>query len=452
MSETEENQDSARSRSLKSRFARLSFFNILANLSVPLASLIDTALLGHLPDIVFLAGVALGIVMFDYVYWTFGFLRMATTGLVAQAHGQGNREEVRLVLYRSLILAGSIGLLLIAAAEPLRELGFRFLHGAPEVERAGRAYFDARILSAPATLANFAFLGWFLGREESFQVLMITVTGGVVNIVSSYLLIAHFGLAAYGAGLGTTISQYAMVLLSLVIYSRYDGEGAIKWRQVWSPNKLWSLFRLNRDILFRTLALITTFAIFTNISSLLGTVVLAANAVLLRFLTLAAYFVDGAAFATESLAGVAYGRRDFGSLEKLRRHALRFGLALTVPFVVIFLLVPKWPIRLLVTQEGVVDLASQSAIWLALTILCGSVAYIYDGYFLGLTAGRELRNAMLLSTLAVFLPGTWLALRLESNLVLWWSMIGFMVIRSLTLHKSQRGLAARLQLDPLSRN
>ena len=144
-------------RSLKSRFVKLSFFNILANLSVPLASLIDTALLGHLPDIVFLAGVALGIVVFDYVYWTFGFLRMATTGLVAQAHGQRNHQEVRLILYRALILAGAIGLLLIFFSEPVRELSFRLLQGTSAVEKSGRAYFDARILSAPATLANFAF-------------------------------------------------------------------------------------------------------------------------------------------------------------------------------------------------------------------------------------------------------------------------------------------------------
>ncbi len=450
MTRSEESQALESSRTLKSRFARLSFFNILANLSVPLASLIDTALLGHLPDIVFLAGVALGIVIFDYVYWTFGFLRMATTGLVAQALGQGNHREVRLTLYRSLILAGSIGLLLVAGAEPLRELGFRLLHGAPGVEQSGRAYFDGRILSAPATLANFAFLGWFLGREESRHVLLITVTGGVVNILSSYLLIAHFGLAAYGAGLGTTISQYTMLLLALSIYSRHAGETSITWRDICSPTKVRPLFRLTRDILLRTLALVTTFAVFTNVSSLLGTAVLAANAVLLRFLTLAAFFIDGAAFATESLAGIAYGGGDLESLDRLRRLALRSGLALAAPFTLIFLFFSKIPIGVLVSQPDVITLAGQSAIWLALTILCGAVAYIYDGYFLGLTAGRELRNSMILSALGVFVPGAWLALRFESNLVLWWSMIAFMLVRSLTLHKAQIGLVARLQATELS--
>jgi MATE family multidrug resistance protein len=190
------------SSSLTRRFLRLSALNALANLSVPLAGLADAGMLGHLRDLRHLGGVALASVLFDFIYWTFGFLRMGTTGTAAQARGRGDRPELYRVLYRSLLLAAGVAAAVLALQVPLRELGFSLLQGEPEVEAAGRAYFGARIWAAPATLANFAFLGWFLGREESGRALILTVAANASNIAFNYWLIIHLGWNAYGAGLG----------------------------------------------------------------------------------------------------------------------------------------------------------------------------------------------------------------------------------------------------------
>lgn len=422
---------------LSRRFARLTALNIAANVTVPLASLVDTALLGHLAEIRFLAGVALGAVLFEYVYWTFGFLRMGTTGTTAQALGRGDGREIFLVLYRSWALALGLGLAILVLQVPLRELGFALLSGSPEVEAAGREYFNGRVWAAPAALANFAFLGWFLGREESGRALVMTVAGNLVNVAASYVLIARLGWAAFGAGLGTAISQYVMLAIALALFLGRPGRVAWRWSEVWDAARLRQLFRLNRDILVRTVSLITAFALFTNFSSMLGTAALAANAILLRFLTLAAYLIDGAAFASESLAGALHGRGDRSGLGRLHRVALAVGLLFALPFLATFLLLPGPSLGLLTSQAQTIELARRHIAWLVPTVAIGSVAYVYDGLFLGLTAGRTLRNSMIAS-LALFLPAALFAVHSGSNHLLWLSLVGFMAARAATLHFAWR--------------
>ncbi len=421
---------------LRRRFARLTFINIISNITVPLASLVDTALLGHLESIRFLAGVALAAVIFEYVYWSFGFLRVGTTGTTAQAVGRGDTGEVYLTLYRSLLLAWLLAAAILLLQLPLRELGFLLLGGAPEVEAAGRAYFNARIWAAPATLSNFVFLGWFLGREESGAALAMTAVANLANVLLDYVFIVELDLAAFGAGLGTAISQVLMLLTALLLLRTRKGKIPWVWSEVWQTQALTRLFRLNRDILLRTVALISAFALFTNFSSLLGTVILTANAILLRWVMLAAYLIDGAAFATESLAGILAGTGDRKALRRLQRLALKSGVVLALPFCAVALIRPEGPIRLLTSHPQTLETALNYLPWLAPLLFFGSLAYIYDGLFLGLTAGRALRNAMLISTLGAFLPLAALALRLESNHLLWASLVAFMLARAATLWKA----------------
>lgn len=422
------------------RFWRLTALNILANVTVPLASLIDTALLGHLADIRFLAGVALASVLFEYLYWTFGFLRMGTTGITAQAVGRGEEVEVYLVLYRSLAFAWLVGALILALQAPLSDLGFSLLSGTPEVENAGISYFGARVWATPATLSNFVFLGWFLGREESGTALLLTVITNVANIVANYLFIVHMGLAAFGAGLGTAVSQYLGLLAAFVVFLSRPGRIPWHWAQVWRPSAIAELFRLNRDILIRTVALITAFAVFTNCSSLLGTIVLAANAVLQRLVMLAAYLIDGAAFATESLAGILLGEADRPALFRLRRLALLSGVGIASLCCVLYLGWPETLLRLLTTHDATVEVSLTHLPWLVPTLLFGALAYIYDGLFLGLTAGRPLRNAMLISLFLAFLPVALAAVQLGNNHLLWASMVTFMMARAATLWRASRVL------------
>ena len=425
--------------SLFGRFARLTFLNVLANITVPMASLVDTALLGHLADLRFLAGVALAAVLFEYVYWSFGFLRMGTTGTTAQAWGRKDTSAVFLTLYRSLVVALALAVGILVLQVPLRELGFALLSGAPEVEAAGRAYFNARIWAAPATLSNFVLLGWFLGREESGAALVLTVVANLTNIVCNYIFIVHMGLAAFGAGLGTAISQYAVLATGLLLWHQRPGRIPWRWSEISDSTALKSMFRLNRDILLRTVALVTAFAVFTNCSALMGTVVLAANTVLQRLVMLVAYLVDGAAFAAESLGGIFGGASDSASFKRLYRIAMTSGLLLTLPLLALFLGFPESVIGILTSHPDAIETAVRYLPWLVPVLGIGALAYIFDGLFLGLTAGRSLRNAMLIS-LGAFLPLAGIAVMRQDNHLLWFSLAVFMLARALTLGWASRGV------------
>ena len=425
---------------LHRRFFRLALINILTNVTVPLVGLVDTAMLGHLADIRFLAGVALASILFDYIYWSFGFLRMGSTGTTAQAVGRDDTHEVYLVLYRFLAVAGALGIALIVLKAPARELGFVLLSGEPGVEAAGRDYFDARIWGAPATLCNYAFLGWYLGREESRHALVMTVIGNLANVGLNYVFIIRMGLAAQGAGLATMASQYLMLAVAVAIFLQVGKPIAWRWREVMHRERLVALTKLNVDIMVRTFCLQTTFAVFTNFSSLMGTTILAANAIILRLLLLASYFIDGAAFASESLAGIFRGQGDPGRLKKLVRLSLLSGLGFAVLFLVALGLTSGLFFRLLTSHEDVIRTAVRYHLWFVPVLLFGSQAYMWDGIFLGLTAGRALRNSMLVSTVLVFLPVAALALYLGSPHLLWAALVLFMVARTVTLGIASRDL------------
>src|SRR6476469_3426462 len=255
------------------RFYRLAIVNILSNLMVPLAGLIDVAFLGHLAEIRHLGGVALATVLFNYLYWTFGFLRMGTTGMTAQAVGQGDREGALLVGLRHGLVALGIGLLILLLQVPLRAIGFALLSATAEVKLAGQAYYNALIWGAPATLMNYVLMGWFLGREQSGKVLLLSAISNLTNSFMDYFFVVRWGWEGAGAGASTALSQYLMLLTGIFLVCR-----EIQWSQVqaiaskiWEPIALKAAFTLNREILIRTFALISTFAVFTNLSSTFGT-------------------------------------------------------------------------------------------------------------------------------------------------------------------------------------
>ncbi|HSR69526.1 MAG TPA: MATE family efflux transporter [Acidobacteriota bacterium] len=422
----------AKQRSLQRRFWTLTGLNILSNITVPLVGLVDTAMLGHLDHIRFLAGVALASVIFDYVYWSFGFLRMATTGTTAQAVGRGDERQVYLTLYRSLALALGIGVTLLVLQQAISALGFALLSGQPGVEAAGRDYFRARIWGAPATLSTFALLGWFLGREEAGKALTINLIGNLANVLLNYLFIIRWGWAAFGAGAATMASSYLMAGVGLVLLLRLRPQRVVRG-EVLDWKGLSALLRLNGDILLRTLGLITAFGLFANFSAKLGTSFLAANTILLRFLSFAAFAIDGVAFASESLAGILQGGSDRSGLQRLVRLSLLSSLAMAVGFILLLLAADGALIGLITSHQDIVGLALDYRWGLFLTVLLGSLAYAYDGLFLGLTAGRLLRNSMLIATFLVFLPLSLLAVARQSNTLLWTGLIAFMLARSTLL-------------------
>jgi MATE family multidrug resistance protein len=425
-------------RGLGSRFLRLALPNALANLTVPLAGLVDTAMLGHLGEIHHLAGVGLGSIIFDYVYWTFGFLRMGTTGLTAQAMGRGDREEVLLLLLRALGLAVTIALALLLLQAPLRDLGFAVLSGETAVEGAGRAYYDARIWGAIPTLANFAFLGWFLGRERAGYVLVMTLVANGANIALDYVFIVRLGLEAYGAGLATMLSQYLMLAVALIFLARERPRARGLLRRIFQRGPLIELLKLNRDILIRTFCLITAFSAFTNLSAVIGTGTLAANLILLRIVNTVAHLIDGGAFATESLAGIFKGRGDIRALRRLLRLAMFWGEGLALGALFALFLFPEPIYALLTSHADVIGEIRTLHVWLVAALPLGAAAYIFDGFFLGLATGRILRNTMLLALVAGFAPAALAAYALGSNQLLWLALTLFFASRTATLAWARR--------------
>lgn len=419
-------------RPMPRRLLRLAIPNAISGLTIPLAGLVDVAMLGHLGEIRHLAGVGLASVLFDYLYWTFGFLKMSTQGLTAQAVGAQREAEAGVVLARAVAMAAAIATALLVAAPLLEHAGFALLAGSGETEALGREYFRARLWGAPAALLNFVAIGWLLGRERSVGVLAMTALGTIGNIVLDYQFIYVLELGAYGAGLATMLSQYAMAALALVLVVRERPDTSAIASRLTDRIELGKLFVLNRDIMIRTFCLITAFAVFVNVSAILGTAVLAANTILLKLLETAAYFIDGLAFATQSLAGIYRGATDRASLVSLIRTALTWGLLLAAAVIAVIALFPHVIFSLMTSHTSISSAAAQYSPWLCATIAAGSAAYVLDGYFIGLTEGRILRNSMLIS-LAAFLPLAAAATVLESNELAWAAMAVFMVTRAATL-------------------
>lgn len=416
-----------------SHFVRLSGANICSNLMVPLAGLVDTAFLGHLADIRHLAGVSLATVIFNVIYWSFGFLRMGTTGLTAQAAGRQDRPEVWRVGLRGMMLALGFGSLILLLQTPLRLLAFAILQGDADVLQAGQDFYRGRIWGAPAVLMNYVLLGWFLGQGQGRQVILLSLVGNGGNVLLDAWFIRGLGWASYGAGLATALSQMALLLVGLAMVLP-----TVPWQQVRSL-KLWDgavvgdLFRLNRDILIRTFALVMCFAAFTQLSAQLGTTTLAVNTLLLGIVTLAAYFLDGIAFSTETYAGQFYGQHQMGQLRSLVWLGSGLSLLLSLGFAAAFILFPRPLFSLLTNHDSVLSQVPAYTVWLIPVLGFGAIAFMLDGYFLGLTAGRTLRNSTIVASSLGFAPVAAFAYWVGNPHLLWLAMTSFMAMRAITL-------------------
>lgn len=421
-------------QALRQRFLRLAIPNIFAAVLVPVAGLVDMAMLGHLDSITHLAGVALASVLFDYLYWSFGFLRMVTTGLTAQYLGAKDLVSVDRVLWRGLFIAASLALFIMVFQSPLADLGFWMLQGELGVEASGRHYFDARILGAPAVLLNYVMIGWLLGRERSTDVLILSGVGNGMNIVLDYYFIYELNLASAGAGWATALSQYLMLVVGVFMMIRLGKSAPMKTilAEFWDKKAWRRLFGLNGDMMVRTIALQTAFAVFTNGSALLGTAVLVANAVLLKVLSIASFFIDGYAYATESLTGIYSGSGDKRNLKSLLSLTMWASEITGIVLVSIFVAFPETMFSIMTDHRSVLDTVETYMYWLYPVVGIGALAYALDGYFIGLTLSAAMRRSMLMAV-GCFLAVAALAWVLEDNHLLWAAWAAFMGVRAFTL-------------------
>ena len=402
---------------------------------VPVQGLVDTALLAHLDAPEPLAAVALAGVIFDLMYWSFGFLRMGTTGLTAQAVGRGELGEARALLLRAAAIAGVGALALLVLQAPIARLAFALVEGSPAVELAGRGYFDARIWAAPAVLLNYCAMGWLLALSRGRALLLLALVANGVNIGLDYLFILELGWGATGAGWATTLSQYASLLVAagLVIRSWRALGDAHPLAPVFARGRMLPLLRLGRDIWLRSFALISAFALFTSFSAAFSSTILAANAILLKVLGLVSYVVDGFALATETLTGEQHGRGDRKGLRAILTMSSAWGLATAAAFALVFLAAPSL-FALISNQDQLIEAVVAARFDLVAVLLLGALAYILDGYFIGLAAGFTMARAMILSFAFGFLPlALWARYGGGGARMLWFALLAFMAARVVSL-------------------
>ncbi|MGQ7248774.1 MATE family efflux transporter [Halomonas sp. V046] len=415
------------------RIAALSWPIILSNITVPLLGLVDTAVVGHLPDSRYLAGVTLGATLFGFLYWGFGFLRMGTTGLTSQAAGRERDDDVRHLLGQSLILAVGIGVILILFGGPLVELGLWLLDGSPQATALAESYAAIRLLSAPAVLANYAILGWFLGQQNTRVTLALLLVNNGVNIVLDLVFVIGLGLTSDGVAWATVIADYSAVAVGLWWCRRRLARlgGHFLRQRLARLSAYAELFSVNANLFVRTLGLLFAQAFFTAQGAAQGDTVLAANAVLLQFIMLTSYALDGFANAAEALTGHAIGRRRFDEFAAAVRGAALCSLLTALAASLAFAVGGNALVALLTGLPEVRATAAEYLPWMVAMPMIAVWSYLLDGVFIGATAIREMRNSIFVG-LAAYLPLWWLTQGL-GNHGLWLAFLGFTGVRSTVL-------------------
>ncbi len=416
---------------------------IISNLSLPLLGLVDTAVMGHLPAPYYLGAVAIGAVMFNFLFMGVNFLRMGTTGLAAQAFGSDNFDELRTVLAQALMAALSIAAVLLVFQYPLRELGLAALRPGEQVSRYARVYFDVRIWSAPLVLANYVLVGWFLGVQNARAALWIMLTVSLSNIVLDLWFVLGLGMDVKGVALATVLAEGGALALGIAMVRRLLGRYPGRWRRedILSLTRIRKVVAFNADLLLRTLALMFSFAFLTAQGARMGDVVLAANAVLLNFQSIASYGLDGLAHAAEALVGRAVGARDRDGFARAVSMCLRWSLWFAVGMCAVFALIGPGLIDLMTDLQEVRHTARQYLPWVVVLPLISVWCFLYDGVFVGATRARQMRNSMVLAVLLVYLPA-WYLLRDFDNHGLWAAFALFMAARGLSMHLYHRRLPA----------
>lgn len=418
--------------------ARQAWPIILANAAVPALGLVDTAVIGHYGSAVELGALALGALLFNFVYWSFGFLRMGTTGFAAQAAGAGDEAEVRATLARAVLLGVGLGAALLVLQWPVAWLYFALIDGSGAVESVAGEYFRARIWGAPAALVLFACSGLLVGLGRSRELLLVQLLLNGLNAGLDVWFAGALGLGARGIGLGTALAEWGTCAVAIAVVLRVlrarhgDGAPFLPWARIADLARIRAALAANGDILLRTLCLLFGFAWFANAGAGFGDVTLAANHILLQLVSFSAFFLDGFAFVAEARVGAAWGARDGARFRRAVRLSSELAAGTALALALLVLLLGEAIVSALTVLPAVRASAAAHLPWAALYVLLSVTAFQLDGIFIGTTRTREMRNAGLLS-LAVFLAcAGWLAGRF-GNHGLWAAFVVFVVARAVAL-------------------
>lgn len=434
---------------MNKKILSLSLPNIITNITVPLLGMVDMAIVGHLST-AHIGAITIGTAIFNLIYWNFGFLRMGTSGLTAQAYGAHNMDESVRLFIRSLCVALSIAFLLIAFQNPISALAQKIYESSGHIMQMAIVYFHIRIWAAPATLGLYAIKGWFIGMQNSKIPMWIAIFINVINIIFSILFVIVFKLDIAGVAWGTVIAQYSGLVVGLkFVFKRYGNlfkkqtqDSGIK--QLLSDSLKWNelklFFRLNFDIFLRTICLAAVFTFITRESGNISDTVLAIDAILLQFFTLFSYIMDGFAYAGESLVGRYIGARNLPNLKKAVRLLIVWGVILTVFFTIMYAIFGNAFLRIFSDDPLLIEMSKQYMFWPLIIPICGFSAFLFDGIFVGATAGKTMRNSMFVATIAffgiyyllrhIYLPSS-IDIEQTSNNCLWTAFMVYLSMRGI---------------------
>ncbi|MFV2054924.1 MAG: MATE family efflux transporter [Thiohalomonadales bacterium] len=416
------------------QIGRIAVPMILANISVPLLGIVDTAVVGHLDSPHYIGAVSVGASIFGIVFWGFGFLRMSTTGLTAQALGADDNNEIRAILLRATLVALVIALLLIGLQWFISSIAFRLIHATPLVESHALNYFTIRIYSAPATLINYAILGWFLGMQNARFPLLLVLVANLINMILDYILVVHYGFGTGGVAFASVVAEYVQLGLGagLLKYTLNRHPGQWHLHDVLDRVQIRRTLAINVDIFIRTLCLMFALAYLVARGAVFGDIILAANAILVNFQLMMAHGLDGFAHSAEALVGRAVGRRDKRLLVKTVQANMQWAFLGSLLFSLVYLLLGEQIIALMTGLPGVKDTAKEYLPWLIILPIICVWAFVLDGAFIGALWAKSMRNIMLVATFLVFVPASYL-FSAWANHGLWLAFVLFMLTRSMLM-------------------
>jgi len=417
---------------LNKQILRLAIPNIITTITVPLLGIVDLAIVGHMGSEQYIGAIAIATMMFNLIYWNFGFLRMGTSGFTAQAYGAVNKTEIMHVFVRAMSIALLGSFLLIVFQYPIKVLILKLVSGSEMVENYAILYFDICIWAAPATLSLYVIKGWFIGMQNAKTPMWIAIQINVINIALSLFFVLGLGMKIEGVALGTLIAQYLGLFTALVLWYIYYRKyiSFIKIKEAIAFDKMKEFFKVNIDIYLRTLCLIAVFTFIPAEGAKMGDTILAVNALLMQFFMLFSYVMDGFAYAGESLAGKYFGARNVAMLKKTIRYLFRWGGGLTALFVLLYVFFGKYLMILFTDNQNVILVAKEYYHWILIVPLAGFSAFLWDGILVGLTATKIMRNAIFIATFIFFIVYFSLSNYFDNN-ALWLAFMLFLALRGI---------------------
>lgn len=415
--------------------------NIISSISVPFIGIVDMALMGRLPSADYIGGVALGSLILNFIYWGFGFLRFGTSGFTSQSLGRRDLEGSFHVLIRAVALGLISGLLLILLQGPISWAGFKILNGETHVEELADSYFRIKIWAGPASLVQFAMFGWFIGMQNSKIPMTVSVIANSVNILFSIMFVAVLKMDVRGVAFGYLAGQYTGLFMTVFFFFRHYSKLIRYWdlRVSLEITRIIEFMRMNKDIFIRTMCLIFVFSFFTaqsasdDMRSNGEDTMLAVNSILMQFFMFFSFVIDGFAQAAEALAGKFIGASDGARLRRVITLSFYWGLGCSLLFTLTYIFAGDGIFRLLTNNTLILSNARAYFFWISIIPIVSFGAFLWDGIYIGATAGKEMKNSMLISTALVFFPAWYILQKFIGNHGLWLAFVLFMISRTITM-------------------